>query len=93
MTMQDTQEKAQRISLSLILTSEDAELLRTAMADGPVLSDALGNKHVGSLAQVALSAVCNAILRGGYRPRPLAAELQSQDGAALPSNTLHIQLT
>ena len=80
--------------LYVALSPADAELLRAAVPAAPAPRDALGIKETNSLAQMALGAVCRAILRQGYQPRPLSAELRpagTQDQGPLPPGVIQLQ--
>ena len=83
-----------RVSLYVTLSPADAELLRAAAPDAPASRDALGIKETNSLAQMALGAVCRAILRQGYQPRPLSAEMRpagTQDQEPLQPGVIQLQ--
>ena len=83
------------VSLYVTLSPQDAELLRRAIPPEIPSRDALGIKEPNSLAQIALGAICRAILRQGYQPRPLAAETRlggPGDEAALPPCVIKVQL-
>jgi hypothetical protein len=82
-------------NLYITLNEQDAKLLAAAVPEGLARRDALGIVKADTLAHVALGAVCQAILGGGYRPRPVAAHLRREDpgtAPALPENTIKVQL-
>jgi hypothetical protein len=84
----------QGVSLYVTLSKADADLLRAAVPAGVPSRDALGIKETTTLAQMALGAVCRAILRQGYQPRPLSAELRlagTQDQEPLPPGVIQLQ--
>lgn len=83
-------------ALYVTLTEQDANFLRYAMRAAPVKRDGLGIKETPSLAWLAVGAVCRAIIEGGYRPKPLYAELREKDlltsCETLPPGVVKIQL-
>jgi hypothetical protein len=87
--------KTQGVSLYVTLSPADADLLRAAVPPGIASRDTLGIKETSTLAEMALGAVCRAILRQGYKPRPLSAETRL-DGpaneAALQPGVIRVQL-
>jgi hypothetical protein len=91
--MQMTEETG--MSLVLQLAPQDAELLRAAMPTGNVHQDALGITPTRNLVQAALAAVARAVLRGGYQPQTLAAELRPSaetDRGPLPPGVVVVHL-
>ena len=90
--MRNRQNENEEVSLYLTLNTQDANLLRAA-ALGPaaVPRDRLGIPDTGSLAQLALGAICRAILRQGYIPRPALAQIGDRTPEALPENTITIK--
>jgi hypothetical protein len=57
--------------------------------------DALGNKATNTLAQIALGAICRAILGQGYQPAPLSAEMRPTGApvpGTLPPGVIMVQL-
>jgi hypothetical protein len=93
--MQNEKQKA-GMSLYLRLAPQDAEMLRAALSAANVPRSALGIKDTHSLAQMALGAVCRAILGQGYQPQPLASKVwpdgELDQGAPLPSGVMVIKL-
>lgn len=83
-------------ALYVTLSEQDANFLRHALAAVPEKRDGLGIKETPGLAWLAVGAVCRAIIEGGYRPKPLYAEIRQQDllsrGEALPPGVIKIQL-
>ena len=93
--MQTEDRKTEGLTLYVTLSTQDAKLLAAAMPEGPVRRDALGIVKADTLAHVALGAICQAILGGGYRPRPLASHLRREDpgtAPALPPGVIKVQL-
>jgi hypothetical protein len=83
-------------ALYVTLSEQDANFLRHALRAAPAQRDGLGIKETPGLAFAAVGAVCRAIIEGGYRPRPLYAEIRQQDllsrGETLPPGVIKIQL-
>jgi hypothetical protein len=93
--MQSKIENRTGLALFVTLAPQDAELLRAAVPTAPAPLDRLGNKDTHSLAQAALGAIARAILREGYQPKPLGAEMRlagAPGHAALPSGVIVVQL-
>jgi hypothetical protein len=85
------------VALYVTLTPQDADFLRSALqAPPPARRDGLGIKETPGLAWLAVGAVCRSIIEGGYRPKPLYAELREQDlltrVETLPPGVVKIQL-
>lgn len=92
--MQSRIETTPGLALYVTLAPQDAELLRAAVPAENPSRDALGIKETTSLAQMALGAVCRAILRQGYQPRLLSAELLpagTQDQDPLPPGVIQLE--
>jgi hypothetical protein len=82
-------------NLYITLGEQDAKLLAAAVPEGLARRDCLGIVKADTLAHVALGAICMAIIGGGYRPRPLAAEIRQEDpgkSPALPPGVIKVQL-
>jgi hypothetical protein len=93
--MQNRNETTPGLALYVTLTPQDAELLRAAVPAAAVPRDALGTKDTLRLAQTALSAVARAILRQGYQPQPLSAEMRLAGApvpGTLPPGVITVQL-
>jgi len=93
--MQTEDRKTEGLTLYVTLSTQDAKLLAAAVPKDPARRDALGIVKADELAHLALGAVCQAILGGGYRPRPLASFLRQEDpgnAPALPAGTIKVQL-
>jgi len=84
------------VSLYVTLSPQDAELLRAAVPADVTSRDTLGIKETTTLAQMALGAVCRAILRQGYQPHLLSAETRpagAPDQAPLPPGVIQLQFS
>jgi hypothetical protein len=82
-------------NLYITLGEQDAKLLAAAMPEGALRRDALGIVKAETLAYLALSAICQSIIKGGYRPRPLTAQIRTEnpgEASALPPNVIKVQL-
>ena len=93
--MQQNETQKAGVSLYLRLAPQNAELLRAALPAVPVPRDALGIKSTHNLAQMALGAVCRAILGQGYQPLALASEVWpdgEMDRGPLPPGVVIIKL-
>ncbi len=95
MTMQMNKDgNTSGVSLYLTHSPQDADLLRAAVPADIAPRDTLGMKETNTLAQMALGAVCRAILRQGYQPRLLRAETRppgAQDQGPLPPGVIQLQ--
>ena len=79
----------------MTLTPADAAMLRAAIPAEVPDRDALGNKTTHTLAELALGAICRAILGQGYQPAPLSAEMRPSGAPApgtLPPGVIMVQL-
>ena len=72
-------------NLYITLNEQDAKLLAAAVPEGLARRDCLGIVKAETLATVALSAICLAIIGKGYRPRPLAAEIRRENPGSAPA--------
>jgi len=82
-------------NLYITLNEQDARLLAAAVPEGLARRDCLGIVKADTLAHVALSAICLAIIGNGYRPRPVAAEIRNEapgNTSALPAGVIKVQL-
>ncbi len=83
-------------ALYVTLSEQDVAFLRHALRTVPEKRDGLGIKETPGLAWQVVGAVCRSIIEGGYRPKPLYAEVREQDllssGESLPPGVIKIQL-
>lgn len=92
--MQNEKRETGGLTLLLALSVQDAELLRVAVPTTPARRDGLGIKDTGNLAQTAIGAVARALLREGYRPQPLGAEMRpagTEDREPLAPGVIRLQ--